>query len=69
MMHDSQLPVSFLDLIVIGILFHAQNFVVVLSFALLELELCVPNVLVDAWLCWVAFLDVLELPNSFFPVA
>merc|ERR1719369_297889 len=40
MMHHRSLSVSFLDLLLVSILIHSQNLVIVFTFRLLKLQLC-----------------------------
>lgn len=68
-MDDGELAVSFLDLVIIGILFNAENLVVILSLALLEFELGVADLLDDARLFRVGFVNSLEFLDSGLPVA
>ena len=50
MVYNSKLSIGFLDVVIRGFLLNTKDFVVVLPFALLELELCVPNIFRYAWL-------------------
>jgi len=68
-MNNGQLTISLFDLVVIGILLDAQNFVIVLSLALFELELGVADLLCDVWFLRIGFLNGLEFLDSGFPVA
>ena len=68
-MDDGELAVSLLDLVVVGILFNAENLVVILSLALLEFELGVSDLLDDARLFRVGLVYSLEFLDSSLPVA
>ena len=52
MVNDSELPISLLDIIIIGIFLNAQDLIVILSLALLELELCITDVLRYGGVFW-----------------
>lgn len=54
-MHNRQLPICLLDLIVIGVLLHTKDLVVVLAFRFLELKLCVADFLCNTRLLGVRF--------------
>ena len=68
-MHNGQLSISLLDLVVIGILFHPEDLVVVLALRFLELKLCVSNVLLDTRLLGVRFGNGFEFGGGGLPVA
>lgn len=69
MVNDSQLPVSLLDLVVVGILLDSKNLVVVLALALLEFELSVTDLLCDTRFFGVAFGNSLQFLDGLLPVA
>lgn len=49
MVHQGPFPVSFLDLILRGILVHSQDLVVIFPLAFLQLQLCILKELFVFW--------------------
>lgn len=68
-MHDGELAVRLLDVRLAGGLVKAENLVVILALALLELELGVADLLCDALVRRVGLLHGLELADDLLPVA
>lgn len=68
-MHNRQLPIRLLNVIVIGILLHSKDLVVILAFRFLELELCVADFLCDTRLLGVRFGNGFVLVDGGLPVA
>lgn len=66
---DGHFPVRLLDLLLAGILLHTQNLVVVFPLALLELEFCVADVLLECGVGWVGLGSSLELAYGLLPFA
>lgn len=69
MVDNGQLAVSLLDLRLICILLHAEDLVVILALALLELELGTADLFCNSRLFWVGLVDSLELLYGSFPIA
>ena len=63
------LPIRLLNLRLARLLIHAQNLIVILALALLQLQLRVAYLPRDTRFARVGFLDVLEFAHGFLPVA